>query len=45
VDGTPTYTEKEWIKVVIKRYLIHTYKCGKKKIAQEALVIDPNVIQ
>ena len=45
-DGNnPLYSELEWFKEFIIRYVIHEYKDGKKKLAREAAVIDNDVIE
>ncbi len=44
-DMIPQYTEKQWITKWLRRQAIRTYRHGKIKLAQDAAIADPNVIQ
>ena len=35
-DGTPEYTEVEWFKEVMRRYIVQTFRRGKKRAASNA---------
>ncbi len=41
----PEYTPKEWITEWLRRQALRMYVRGKKTIAEQAVVADPNVIQ
>jgi hypothetical protein len=43
--AVPQHTKKQWIKLIIRRYLLAIYFKGKGKLADKAKIIDPNVIQ
>lgn len=41
----PEYTPKQWIKEWLRRQAVRAYRHGKIKLAQDAAIADPNVIQ
>jgi hypothetical protein len=44
-DIQPKYTEKQWLKVVIRYSLIEKYREGKVKLAKDSAVIDETVVE
>jgi hypothetical protein len=42
--AVPQYTQKQWIRLIIRRYLFAIYSKGKERLADKAKIIDPNVI-
>lgn len=45
VPMIPQYTPKEWITEWLRRQAMRAYRHGKVKLAQDAAIFDPNVIQ
>lgn len=41
----PEYTPKQWIKEWIRREVMKAYRHGKRQLALQTAVVDPNAIQ
>ena len=44
-ETQPRYTDKQWIKMRIKSYVMGEYREGKRKLSNDAAVIDEDIIQ
>ena len=38
-EGTPLYTQAQWARLVIKRFIINTVTRGENKVAREAATV------
>ncbi len=43
-DTIPQYTAKQWITEWLRQQAIRAYRHGKIKLAQDAAIIDPNML-
>ncbi len=41
----PRYTDKQWLKLWMKKQMTKAYLQGKQKILNESVIIDPNIIE
>jgi len=43
-EGQPLFTEIEWFKEVLRRFIVHSYRRGSQRLAEDAVVFDDSVI-
>jgi len=43
-NGEPLFTEIEWFKEVLRRFIVHSYRRGSQRLAEDAVVFDDSVI-